>query len=103
MLLLLHRSAPPKAKFYSVQSSDKVQYHLLQSKKKDPKALIPLDENSVIYVTMTSPSEKENEDKVKRLLFNNFIRHHSPLGVLTQHTVISHEQLLLIKKCPALK
>ncbi|KAM3622531.1 uncharacterized protein V6R79_026345 [Siganus canaliculatus] len=61
----LNRSAPPGSKFFSVKCSPSVQYNITpQVQEKSPLSYVPLNGNSILYISMRHASQSENDSKL---------------------------------------
>lgn len=63
---LFLRGAPPGSKFFSVKCTPSVQYHITPPPK-ETSHLSPmaLNDNTMLLISMSAPSEHENDNKVK--------------------------------------
>jgi len=67
VVCLVFRSAPPSSKFFSVKCTPNVQYRITPPPQEiSHLSPIPLNGNSVLFISMGHASQNENDSKVSR-------------------------------------
>lgn len=65
-VLLVLRSAPPRSMYFSVKCTANIQYSISPpSQETSHLSPIPLNGNSILFISMSRASKYENDDKVK--------------------------------------